>query len=230
MQAVISRDRHALGLGQRARCCRAGGASRSTMPVGIARADRDLVHVHVGRVQQTAALPTIARTASAFGIALAQIVVPSSGSTRDVDLAAVARCRPPRRCRASAPRPSRLRRSRPCRGCERVPSSRRMASTAALSAAFSLPRPRQRAAAIAAASVTRATSSTSTRSRPSVVSARLPWLTYSFLARACVRRSKLLDADHLRPLGDLAVLLDRARAPCGSPASVVSCVIRSRAA
>ena len=45
-------------------------------------------------------------------------------------------------------------------------SSRRMASTAALSAAFSCPRPRRRAAAIAAASVTRATSSTSTRSRP----------------------------------------------------------------
>src|SRR5262245_59981708 len=54
------------------------------------------------------------------------------------------------------------------------PSSRRMASTAALSAPLLLPCPLSRAAAIAAASVTRATSRTKTLSKPPLVIAIAP--------------------------------------------------------
>ncbi len=70
----------------------------------------------------------------------------------------------PRRCGASAPRPSRPRRSRrrrPCGSCARTAC---IPSTAAWSAATLSPRPIQRALASAAASVTRTSSSARLRS------------------------------------------------------------------
>ena len=88
-----------------------------------------------------------------------------------------------------------------------------MASTAAWSAAFSLPRPRRRAAAIAAASVTRATSSTRTRSSPFKRSLRHVASVLLMQQRSakppCARSLKLFDPDHLRPRRNLAVRLDR---------------------
>ena len=77
---------------------------------------------------------------------------------------AVRRRRPSRRCRASAPRPFRLRRSPRCRRWRPVSKARRIASTAAPSASFFLPRPIQREAASAAASVTRTSSRARLRS------------------------------------------------------------------
>src|SRR5262245_1054456 len=87
-----------------------------------------------------------------------------------------------------------------------------MASTAALSAAFSSPRPRKRAAAMAAASVTRATSSTKTRSStpatswPCMVSDIAHPLLALFPAAAVSQR---LDSYHLGALRYIAILADR---------------------
>src|SRR5262245_59469873 len=94
-----------------------------------------------------------------------------------------------------------------------LPSSLRMASTAALSAAFSSPRPLNLAAEIAAASVTRATSRTRMRSRPpdssTLAIASLP------CCRACPP-SQRFYAYHLRRLGHVAVAVDRLKcAPDG---------------
>src|SRR5262245_22131016 len=94
-----------------------------------------------------------------------------------------------------------------------LPSSLRMASTAALSAAFSSPRPLNLAAAMAAASVTRATSRTRMRSRPPDSS------TLAIASLPCCRArppSQWLYADHLRRLGHVAVAVDRLqRSPDG---------------
>src|SRR5262245_5362676 len=94
-----------------------------------------------------------------------------------------------------------------------LPNSWRMASTAALSAAFSSPRPRSRAAAMAAASVTRATSSTKTRSSPPTTS--WPWMLFIIvLSQASQTAEKFalqrLDPDHLRWFGHVAVRVDGA--------------------
>ncbi len=83
----------------------------------IARTDGDLIHVHVRGVEQTTLLGD-RENARAFGIALAQIVVPSSGSTA-ISTSGPRPFRPSRRCRASAPRPSHLRRSPRCHGSQR---------------------------------------------------------------------------------------------------------------
>ena len=113
-------------------------------------------------------LGAMARTASEFGRFLAQSVVPSSGSTREVDagtdagadlLANVEH----RRFVALA-----LADDDAALDVDAVSSSR-MASTAARSAAISSPRPRNRAAAIAARSVTRTSSSVSARSSTPII-------------------------------------------------------------
>jgi hypothetical protein len=63
--------------------------SSETTPFGIARADGELVHVDVGRVQHGAARP-MEMTVSALGMSLAVSVVPSSGSSAMSTLGAVA--------------------------------------------------------------------------------------------------------------------------------------------
>ena len=90
-------------------------------------------------------------------------------------------------------------------------SSRRMASTAAWSAAFSSPRPRSRAAATAARSVTRTISIERMRSSIEVVrnSDRRHRLLPPKHPRNGRRGLILLDADHLRPAGDYTVAAHR---------------------
>ncbi len=96
--------------------------------VARARPDDELLHVDVGRVQQAAVLgrrqhgQRIGRTGRAQVGALERI-------DGDVDLRILAPvvvlgrpCRPSRRCRASAPRRARPRRSRSCRRSARSPS------------------------------------------------------------------------------------------------------------
>ena len=63
-----------------------------------------------------------ASTAIAPGAPVAQRFVPSSGSTAMSTAGPLRACRPSRRCRASAPRRARPRRSRSCRRCRRSPS------------------------------------------------------------------------------------------------------------
>src|SRR5260370_23480928 len=80
-----------------------------------------------------------------------------------------------------------------------------MASTAAWSAAFSLPRPRNFAAATAARSVTRAISSDRIRSSGRLA---LLWLDDMCNSSISTAQSILLDADDLRLTGDDALSLD----------------------
>ena len=142
-----------------------GVLARSITSFGIAGADRDLVHIDVGRVEQPALLgdrehrervgPGLGADRRAF-----------ERIERDVDLRAgalrVPTFSPMNSIGASSRSPSPI---------TTVPSKRsllsasRIASTAAWSAAFSSPRPISVEAAIAAASVTRTISSTRTRSR-----------------------------------------------------------------
>ncbi len=164
----------------------------------IAGTDGDLVHVHVGRIEQPAALgdrqhrQRIRHGLGADGGAFQR-------DRRRCRPRGRRRCRPPRRCRASGSRPSRLRRSRPGRGCAPCRARVRMASTAALSAAFSSPRPRRRAAAMAAASVTRATSPTRTRSSPPLPLSLLAMRCASVPAQAFTALHRL-NTYHLRRL------------------------------
>ena len=156
-------DRHALGLGQRVEII---GRRRIEIDdvFGIAGADGDLVHVHIGRVQQAAPLgdrehgERVRHGLGADRRAFERI-------DGDVDFRAF----------AGADLLADVEHRRFVHlafadddGASDLDAAelRRMASTAALSAAFSLPRPRSCAAAIAAASVTRASSSTRMRSRP----------------------------------------------------------------
>src|ERR671937_190362 len=112
----------------------------------------------------------IAMVAIAPGMFLAHSVVPSSGSTAMSSFGPVfmPTFSPMNSIGASSRSPSPIT-TVPSIGS--LLSSRRMASTAAWSAAFSLPRPVQRAAATAARSVTRTISSVRTRS-----SARSGWM------------------------------------------------------
>ena len=99
--------------------------------VGQAAADRDLVHVDVGRVAGSRRARPCATTASAFGPPLAVMRGALERIERDVDLRARRR-RPSRRYRASAPRRARPRRSPRCRRWRALLSALRMASTARL--------------------------------------------------------------------------------------------------
>src|SRR4051794_31816524 len=172
-------------------------------------------------------------TAIEPGMSLAHSVVPSSGSTAMSTLG-------PLRLPTRSPMNSIGASSRSPSPITTVPSmgsrlsSRRMASTAAWSAAFSLPRPRRRAEATAARSVTRTSSSVRMRSMtlpgstvmvsvaadaamgvfaPIVGEWRIANSEWRMAATAlfAIRHSPLapfllpLDADHLRRLGDEAV-------------------------
>ncbi len=163
--------------------------------VGQSAADRDLVHVDVGRVEEAALLRH-----RDDGQRVGQPLGGDRGAfqriERDVDLGPVARRRPSRRYRASAPRRARPRRSPPC------PRSRGRSAPGAWRRPrpgrprFSSPRPISRDAASAAASVTRTASS-----------ARLRSMRSTFCCRPCLSlrssraiRDKRLDADHPRRL------------------------------
>src|ERR1700689_4128097 len=130
----------------------------------------------------------MASVAMAPGMFLAHKVVPSSGST------AMSTFGPMNSIGASSISPSPIT-TVPSIGS--LPSSRRMASTAAWSDFFSAPRPRKRAAATAARSVTRAISIDSARSKigfgKTVIDAIL------------VPRLILLDSNNLRPTRDYTV-------------------------
>src|SRR6201994_270393 len=98
-------------------------------------------------------------------------------------------------------------------------SSRRMASTAAWSAAFSLPWPRSRAADTAARSVTRTSSSVRMRSSNSCGGTEI-WVDIGVLLKSSWRRairldraSILLDPYHLRPANDHLVFLHGGERP-----------------
>src|SRR5215469_9733933 len=99
--------------------------------------------------------------------------------------------------------------------------SRRMASTAAWSASFSLPRPRSRAAATAARSVTRTISIDRMRSSTDVGLAAadlagLDDMSFTLLGisgPAGTRLSRLLDADDLRGARNHTLSLDRLQGP-----------------
>ena len=140
-----------------------------------AAADRDLVHVDVGRVEETAGIGH-GHHGERVGAALGGDRRAFERIERDVDLAARGRCRPSRRYRASAPRRARPRRSRRCRRSPALLSAWRIASTAAWSAAFSSPRPISREADSAAASVTRTASSARLRSIFELLAASSPSL------------------------------------------------------
>src|ERR1700722_2102286 len=134
----------------------------------------------------------MASVAMAPGMFLAQSVVPSSGSTAMSTLgpAMVPTFSPMNSIGASSISPSPIT-TVPSIGS--LPSSRRMASTAAWSDFFSAPRPRKRAAATAARSVTRAISIDSARSKTgfgkTVIDAIL------------VPRLIFFDSNNLRPTG-----------------------------
>src|SRR5580700_6316915 len=138
----------------------------------------------------------MASVAMAPGMFLAHKVVPSSGSTAMSTLgpAMVPTFSPMNSIGASSISPSPIT-TVPSIGS--LPSSRRMASTAAWSDFFSAPRPRKRAAATAARSVTRAISIDSARSKTgfgkTVIDAIL------------VPRLILFDSNDLRPAGDYTV-------------------------
>ena len=117
--------------------------------VGQSAADRDLVHVDVGRVEEPAGIGH-GQHRQRVGAALGGDRRAFERIERDVDLGALRRCRPFRRYRASAPRRARPRRSRRCRRSPALLSAWRIASTAAWSAAFSSPRPISREADSAA--------------------------------------------------------------------------------
>src|SRR6516165_6142 len=158
--------------------------------------------------------------AIAPGIALAHSVVPSSGST------AMSTCGPALRPTFS-PMNSIGASSRSPSPITMVPSigsllsSRRIASTAAWSAAFSLPWPRSRAAETAARSVTRTISSVRMRSSKSCggteiwvdicallrISHRLARKKHSCRAIVLTHALVLFDPDHLRPAADHLVAL-----------------------
>src|ERR1700732_3073612 len=133
----------------------------------------------------------MARVAMAPGMFLAHSVVPSSGSTAMSTLkpAWVPTFSPMNSIGASSISPSPIT-TVPSIG--RLPSSRRMASTAAWSDFFSAPRPRRCAAATAARSVTRAISIASTRSKIGFDVIVLP-LQFGLV---------FLDPDHLRTARD----------------------------
>src|SRR5947209_1982194 len=154
--------------------------------------------------------------AIAPGMFLAHKVVPSSGST------AISTCGPALMPTFS-PMNSIGASSRSPSPITTVPSigsllsSRRIASTAAWSAAFSSPRPRSRAADTAARSVTRTISSDRMRSSralsPPAGAAALS-LGFSMAIARSITMSALLDPDDLRGLGQHSVALDRGeRAP-----------------
>src|ERR1700722_2768712 len=134
----------------------------------------------------------MASVAMAPGMFLAHKVVPSSGSTAMSTLgpAMVPTFSPMNSIGASSISPSPIT-TVPSIGS--LPSSRRMASTAAWSDFFSAPRPRKRAAATAARSVTRAISIDSARSKTgfgkTVIDAIL------------VPRLIFFDSNNLRPTG-----------------------------
>ena len=161
MQTTRSATSTFLALARSARFC-AGRLVEIDDAVGQAAADRDLVHVDVGRIEEAAMLghrhdgQRIGQALGGDGGAFQRI-------ERDVDLGARRR-RPSRRYRASAPRRARPRRSPRCRRWRATLSAVRMASTAAWSAIFSSPRPISLEAASAAASVTRTASSARLRS------------------------------------------------------------------
>jgi hypothetical protein len=144
---------HALGLGQRIDVLGRAKLSRSTTPLRIARADGDLVHVDVGRVEQRAAFGH-----RHHGDRARHVLGAERGALeridRDVDFRplSVPTSSPMNSIGASSRSPSPIT-TVPLIGS--LLSSRRMASTAAWSAAFSSPRPRRRAADTAARSVTR---------------------------------------------------------------------------
>ena len=127
-----------------ARMFSSGGSVEIDDAFGIAGTDRDLVHIDVGRMRSVPP-SAIAIVAIAPGMFLAHSVVPSSGSTAMSTLksALVPTFSPMKSIGASSSSPSPIT-TVPSIG--NVSSSRRMASTAAWSAAFSSPRPRNRAA------------------------------------------------------------------------------------
>ena len=140
------------------------GRSRSSRSA-ISLAAGDLLHVHArAGVEHRAALgerdhgQRVGHAVRGQPRALQRV-------DRDVDLGRRRRRRRARRCRASAPRPSRPRRSPRCRPSGPVGSTACIPSTAAWSAASLSPRPSSRAAASAAASVTRTSSSARLRSQ-----------------------------------------------------------------
>src|SRR5580704_10163374 len=137
----------------------------------------------------------MASVAMAPGMFLAHNVVPSSGSTAMSTLgpAMVPTFSPMKSIGASSISPSPIT-TVPSIG--KLPSSRRMASTAAWSDFFSAPRPRKRAAATAARSVTRTISMERTRSSAGLAGTVIV---------AIVVPLVLLDSDHLRPPGDYTV-------------------------
>src|SRR5258707_3323086 len=158
--------------------------------------------------------------AIAPGMFLAQSVVPSSGST------AISTCGPALMptfspiysIGASSRSPSPIT-TVPSIG--NLLSSRRIASTAAWSAAFSLPWPRSRAADTAARSVTRTISSVRMRSSNSCGGTEI-WVDISKLLESLYNGScgppsiiraraalVFLDPYHLRPAGDHLVALHR---------------------
>src|SRR5882724_10589538 len=147
------------------------------------------------------------------GMLLAQSIVPSNGST-------AMSTRGPIRLPTVSPTNSMGASSRSLSPITIVPSigsllsSRRMASTAAWSAAFSSPRPQSRAADTAARSVTRTISSD--RMRSSIwCGSTVTFLIGSVFLCSVPRcaRSALLDPDQLRLLGQDTILLDRRQRP-----------------
>ena len=115
IRTTSSLDRQALGLGQAGEI---GGRRVGELDHARrqAAADGDLVHVGVGRVEE-AAVRRHGDAGDRVGRALGGDRGALERVEGDVDLGAAARCRPSRRCRASAPRRARPRRSPRCRRC-----------------------------------------------------------------------------------------------------------------
>src|SRR6185437_2408767 len=156
----------------------------------------------------------MAMVAIAPGMFLAQSVVPSSGSTAMSTLKPPLEptCSPMNSIGASSISPSPMT-TVPSMG--RLFSSRRIASTAAWSAAFSSPRPRSRAALTAARSVTRTISIVRMRSSirlcGTVIDDAISSLPRLVLCALFSPRAVLVlfDPDDLRPPGDYTVAAHR---------------------
>src|SRR5579883_1018895 len=150
----------------------------------------------------------MAMVAMAPGMFLAQRVVPSSGST------AISTLKPPsaptfspmNSIGASSISPSPMT-TVPSIGS--LLSSRRIASTAAWSAAFSSPRPRSRAALTAARSVTRTISNVRIRSRIRLCGTVIEAIGFPSSSRCSRRRLILLDPNDLRSSRDYTVAAHR---------------------
>ena len=164
-RTVIAEGSTPLALASR-RTFSAGDASSSTTPFCVAGADRDLLHVDVGRMQQRAAIGhRHGRDRARHGLGAQRGALERIDG--DIDLAGRRSCptfSPMNSIGASSRSPSPIT-TVPSIGS--LLSSRRIASTAAWSAAFSLPWPRSRAADTAARSVTRTISSVRMRSSKS---------------------------------------------------------------